>query len=63
MKHQVTRFKSLKVGLKEIEPFIRDGKHLQTGKPFKRFGGLRSANCSRTGCYVLRRISLVAPIG
>lgn len=42
MKHQVTRFKNLKVGLKEIEPFIRDGKHLQTGRPFKRFGGLRS---------------------
>lgn len=42
MKHQVTRFKSLKIGLKEIEPFVRDGAHLQTGKPFKRFGGLRS---------------------
>jgi hypothetical protein len=42
MKYQVTRFKSLKVGLKELEPFIRKGEHLQTGKPFKRFGGLRS---------------------
>jgi hypothetical protein len=42
MKHPTTRFKSLKVALKELEPFIRNGEHLQTGKPFKRFGGLRS---------------------
>lgn len=42
MKYQVTRFKNLKVALKELEPFIRNGEHLQTGKPFKRFGGLRS---------------------
>jgi hypothetical protein len=42
MKYQITRFKSLKVALKELEPFIRNGEHLQTGKPFKRFGGLRS---------------------
>jgi hypothetical protein len=42
MKHRVTRFKSLKMGLKELEPFIRNGEHLQTGKPFKRFGGMRS---------------------
>jgi hypothetical protein len=27
---------------KEIEPFIRDGQHLQTGKPFEKFGGMRS---------------------
>lgn len=42
MKARVTRFKSLEVGLKELEQFVRDGAHLQTGKPFKRFGGLRS---------------------
>ena len=42
MKHAVRRFKSLAVGLKELEPFIRDGRHLQTGKPFDRFGDLRS---------------------
>jgi hypothetical protein len=42
MKAQVTRFKNLKLCLKELEPFIRDGKHLQTGRAFKRFGGLRS---------------------
>ncbi len=42
MKHRVRRFKSLPVALKELEPFIRDGEHLQTGKPFKRLGGMRS---------------------
>jgi len=42
MKHRVTRFKSLEMGLKELEPFIRNGEHLQTGKPFKKFGGMRS---------------------
>ena len=26
----------------ELKPFILDGEHLQTGKPFGRFGGLRS---------------------
>ncbi|MBX3710079.1 MAG: hypothetical protein KIT56_10405 [Gammaproteobacteria bacterium] len=42
MKYIVTRFKSFKVCIKELEPFIRHGEHLQTGKPFKRFGNLRS---------------------
>jgi hypothetical protein len=42
MKYRVTRFKSLAVTLKELEPFIRSGKHLETGKPFKKFGGMRS---------------------
>lgn len=42
MKANVKRFKSLKICLKELEPFIRNGEHLQTGKPFKRFGNLRS---------------------
>src|SRR5579871_113241 len=42
MKYPVTRFKSLKIALKELEPFIRNGEHLQTGKPFKRMGGMRS---------------------
>jgi len=42
MKHPVRRFKSLSVALKELEPFIRDGFHLQSGKPFKSFGDLRS---------------------
>ncbi|MEO8631633.1 MAG: hypothetical protein ABI612_26595 [Betaproteobacteria bacterium] len=42
MKYQVIRFKSLTVALKELEPFIRIGEHIQTGKPFDRFRGLRS---------------------
>jgi hypothetical protein len=42
MKHQVTRFKSLAIALKELEPFIRNGKHLQSGRPFKRFNGMLS---------------------
>ena len=42
MKYSVTRFKSLAVALKEIEPFIRNGAHLQTGKPFEKFGRMRS---------------------
>jgi hypothetical protein len=42
MKYPVKRFKSLKVALKELERFIRNGAHLQSGRPFKRFGGMRS---------------------
>jgi hypothetical protein len=42
MKYSITRFKSLRICLKEIEPFVRNGKHLQSGKPFKRFGDMRS---------------------
>jgi hypothetical protein len=42
MKYPVTQFKSLAAALKELEPFIRNGEHLQTGKPFKKFGGMRS---------------------
>jgi hypothetical protein len=40
MKYPVVRFKNLKVALKEIEQFIRDPAHLQTGRPVKQFGGL-----------------------
>jgi hypothetical protein len=42
MKHQVKKFKSLKVALKELEPFIKNGAHLRTGKSFAQLGGLRS---------------------
>ncbi len=42
MKYPVRRFKSLEVALKEIEPFVRDGAHLQTGRPFKQLGDMRS---------------------
>jgi hypothetical protein len=42
MKYPVTLFKSLAVALKEIEPFIRNGEHLLTGRPFKKFGRMLS---------------------
>jgi hypothetical protein len=42
MKYPVTQFKSLDAALKEIEPFVRSGQHLQTGKPFEKFRGMRS---------------------
>lgn len=42
MKYPVKRFTGLTVALKELEPFIRNGQHLQTGKPFAKFGGMRS---------------------
>jgi hypothetical protein len=30
------------IALRELEPFIKSGAHLETGKPFKNFGDLRS---------------------
>lgn len=42
MKYSVTTFRSMAVCIKVFERFIRDGNHLETGKPLKRFGGLRS---------------------
>jgi hypothetical protein len=42
MKANVRRFKSLAIGLKELERFIRDGRHLYTGRPFKGLDGMRS---------------------
>jgi hypothetical protein len=42
MKYPVRKFKNLSIALKELEPFVRNGQHLQTGKPFSRFGGMRS---------------------
>jgi hypothetical protein len=41
MKYPATRFKNLKVALKEIEPMVRDPRHLQTGKPLEKFGDMR----------------------
>jgi hypothetical protein len=40
MKYPITRFKNLKVALKELEQFIRNPEHLQTGKPLRQFGDL-----------------------
>lgn len=42
MKARVTKFKNLAVGLKELEPFIRNGTHLRSGRPFASMDGMRS---------------------
>jgi hypothetical protein len=42
MKYPTTSFKSPKLALKELEPLIRNGRHLATGRRFKEFGGMRS---------------------
>lgn len=42
MKYPVKQFKSMEIALKELEPFIRDGQHLQSGRPFELMGGMRS---------------------
>jgi hypothetical protein len=42
MKHETKQFKSLAVALKELEPFIRNGRHLQSGRPFRNFGRMLS---------------------
>jgi hypothetical protein len=42
MKYASRHFKNLTLALKELEPFVRNGEHLQTGKPFKNFGDMRS---------------------
>lgn len=41
MKHKVRQFESLSAALKELERFIRDPRHLKTGKPFRNFGDMR----------------------
>jgi hypothetical protein len=41
MLYHTTRFKSMAVALGELEPFIKSGAQIQTGKPLKQFGGLR----------------------
>jgi hypothetical protein len=65
VKFRVKHFKSMNVALKELEPFVRDGRHLQVGKPFANFGGQRSreilanwllcavANADEPGRYTL----------
>jgi hypothetical protein len=42
MKYPIRQFTSLEVALKELEPFIRNGEHLQTGAPFAQLEGMRS---------------------
>lgn len=42
MKYSVKHFKSMAIALKELEPFIRNGKHLESGKAFGKFNDARS---------------------
>jgi len=42
MKYNVRKLKSMAIALKELEPFVKNGSHLSSGRPFKRLGGMRS---------------------
>ncbi|WP_316159455.1 hypothetical protein [Bradyrhizobium sp. SZCCHNRI3042] len=42
MRHTGKHFKTLAIALKEIEPFIRNGEHLQTGKRFAQLHAMLS---------------------
>lgn len=42
MKYLVTKFRNLAIALKELGPFVKNGQHLRTGKPFKKFDDMRS---------------------
>ena len=42
MKYPAKRFKSPTIALKEIEQYVRHGKHLLSGSPFGNFGDMRS---------------------
>jgi hypothetical protein len=42
MRQKTTKFESMAVALRELEPFINSGAHLETGKPFSQFDNLRS---------------------
>jgi hypothetical protein len=41
MKYNVRRFRNMRVALRELAPFVRSGRRLEVGKPFKNFGGMR----------------------
>lgn len=42
MKHRVTRVRNLLLALKELQPFILNGRHLQTGRGFTSLNDMRS---------------------
>ena len=51
--HKLTRFKSLKVALKELEPFVKNGQHLRTGRNLSSSSATCvRGKCSRTGFSV-----------
>jgi hypothetical protein len=58
VKHPVKRFKSMEVALKELAPFILDGKHLESGRGFKSMNDMRSreALANWLMCAVLNHI-------
>jgi hypothetical protein len=41
MRYPVRKFVSMEAALMELEPYVRDGRQLQSGKPFKNFGEMR----------------------
>ena len=57
MKFQIGPVQSLKLALKQLEPLIRDGKSIQTGKPMEGFGGMlpREALANWLLCAVQNR--------
>ncbi len=42
MKYEGKHFKSLDICLKDLERFVKNGEHLQSGRGFRDFGGMRS---------------------
>ncbi len=54
MRQEVTTFRTLKSCIKELERFIRDGNHLETGRRFKKFGNLSSREV--LGCWLLSAV-------
>lgn len=42
MRYLITTFKNLTICIKELERFICNGNHVETGRGFTKFGGLRS---------------------
>jgi hypothetical protein len=40
VRYSVRQFKSMKLALKDLEPFVKNGALLQTGRPLKQFGGM-----------------------
>lgn len=58
MKHPVRQFKSLAVALKELEPFIRDGRLIRSGRPLAKFGNMlpREAIANLMVCLCIKGV-------
>ena len=59
MKHAVTRFKSLKEALGQLQRFVRNGAHLQSGPKFEQMGGsrLREALANWLLCVAINSVT------